>query len=56
VEAEEEEAEAKEEEKEAEENEDEAEEEVMSGPFEDCIGVTPVNSSCPGTAMGHVTS
>jgi len=37
--------------------EDEAEEEeVMGGPSEDCIGVTPVNSSCLGTAKGHVTS
>ncbi|KAM3572236.1 hypothetical protein VYU27_005770, partial [Nannochloropsis oceanica] len=48
--------EAEENEAEAEEDEDEAEEEVMGGPSEDCIGVTPVNSSCPGTAVGHVTS
>jgi len=33
----------------------EAEEEVMGGPSEDFVGVTPVNSSCTGTAMGHVT-
>jgi len=41
---------------EAEEDEDEAEEEVMGGPSEDCVGVTPENSSCPWTAVGHVTS
>jgi len=27
-----------------------------AGPSEDFVGVTPVNSSCTGTAMGHVTS
>jgi len=34
----------------------EEEEEVTCGPSEDCTGVTSVNNSCPGTAMGHVTS
>ncbi|KAM3572005.1 hypothetical protein VYU27_005962, partial [Nannochloropsis oceanica] len=51
-----EEKEAEENEAEAEDDEDGAEEEVMDGPSEDCIGVTPVNSSCLGTAMGHVIS
>jgi len=53
VEAEEEEEEAEEEEGE---EEDKVEEEVMGGPSEDFVGVTPVNTSCLGTAMGHVTS
>jgi len=45
-----------EEEEEEAEAEEEEEEEVTGGPSEDCTGVTPVNSSCPGTAMGHMTS
>ncbi|GAB5032272.1 Hypothetical protein NocV09_00802380 [Nannochloropsis oceanica] len=52
VEAEEEEAEAEE----AEEEEEEEEEEVIGGPSEDFVGVKPENTSCLGTAVGHVTS
>ncbi|KAM3572343.1 hypothetical protein VYU27_005642 [Nannochloropsis oceanica] len=55
VEAEEEEAEAEEEEN-AEEDEAEEEEEVMGGPSEDCVGVTPVNSSCPWTAQRRTSA
>jgi len=50
------EAEEAEEDEDEDEAEEEAEEEVMGGPSEDFVGVTPVNSSCLGTAMGHVTS